>query len=213
MGRSLSWLVIESPDADGIAAELDVKRMGKSGAISDFRLSICSLADGRVLVVSNNCDEPLFSGKRLAKLSARGPLVCASMEEHVMSSTCSEWANGRKTWGVSHDSEKDRLHLAVTGKPPHNFAALKQASFDEQAREDANEAAVDHIFDLPLQCARAQTGLDVENDFGLAANSFQKLDVGRLKRYWRATFLLRLLIGFFGALYVAGWIARKLGWQ
>jgi hypothetical protein len=213
MGRSLSWLVIDSPDADGIAAELGVKRTGKSGAIPDFGLMAHPLADGRVLLVSNHVDEPLFSGKRLALLSKRGRLVTAKMEEHVMFSSCAAWDGGRKCWSVTHDSEKEPRHLAVTGKVPKELAPLKQAALEAQDLEDKTDAEVDHVFDVPLQVARAQTGLDVEQDFGVPQDSFQELNVGFWKRAWRATFLWRWILGFFGGLYLLGWIARKLGWQ
>lgn len=213
MGRSLYWLVIECSDADGIAAELGVKRNGKAGAIADFALMSCPLPEGRVLLVSKDFDEPLFTGKRLATLSQRGRIVAARMEEHVMVSSCAAWASGRKIWSVTHDSEKSPRHLAVTGKVPEDFAPLRQAAFAAQDHEDSTDAAVDHVFDLPLHYARAQTGLDVEEDFGAATNSFQELDVGFWKRAWRATFWWRLLIGLGGGLYLAGWITRKLGWQ
>jgi hypothetical protein len=213
MGRSLAWLVIDSSDIDGIAAELGVKRTGKAGALADFRLTVCSLSDGRALIVSNNCDEPLFSGKRAAQLSRRGRVVWAAMEEHVMFSASAAWASGRRLWAVTHKSEESTRHLAVTGKVTSDFAALKQAAFDEQDREDGSAAEVDHVFDLPLQYARAQTGLDVEENFGVAERGFEQLDVGFWKRGWRATFWLRLLLGVFGSLYLAGWIFRKLGWQ
>jgi len=213
MGRSLAWLVIDSSDVDGIAAELGLKRTGKTGAIADFALKMCSLPDGRVLIVSNNSDEPLFSGKRAAQLSKRGRVVTAAMEEHVMFSGCAAWTSGRKLWAVTHKSEESPRHLAVTGKVTSDFAALKRAAFEEQDVEDGSAAEVDHVFDLPLRYARAQTGLDVEENFGVAERGFEQLDVGFWKRGWRATFWLRVLIGVFGGLYLAGWIFRKLGWQ
>jgi len=213
MGRSLSWLVIESADADGIASELGVKRTGKTGGLPDFGLMAQVLPDGRVLLVSNHVDEPLFSGKRLALLSKRGRLVLAKMEEHVMFSACAAWDGGHKSWSVTHDSEKGPRHLAVTGKIPKEFAPLEQAALEAQDLEDKTDAEVDHVFDVPLHFARAQTGLDVEQDFGIAADAFQELNVGLWKRAWRATLLWRWILGFFGGLYVLGWIARKLGWQ
>lgn len=213
MGRSLFWLVIECPDADGIAAELDVKRTGRAGASSDFALMSCTLSEGRVLLVSKHFDEPLFTGKRLAKLSQRGRIVATRMEEHVMASSCEAWASGRKIWSITHDSEKSPRHLAMIGKIPKDLAPLRQAAFDAQDREDSTDPEVDHVFDVPLHFARAQTGLDVEEDFGVAPNAFQELDIGFWKRTWRSTFWWRLAFGLAGGLYLAGWIARKLGWQ
>jgi hypothetical protein len=223
MGRSLAWLVIDTADAAAVARDLDVKITGKRGAIPDYRMMLCALAGGRLLVVSKNIDEPLFTGKRLAVLSRRGELCAASMEEHVMFSSCARWSAGRKKWSISHNLEKGSRHLAVIGKVPKDFDALKRAALaahdsESEAKPDGGEdEKVDHLFDLPIAYARVQTGVDVEDDFGIAPDEFQELDIGFWKRAWHATVLWRWLLGFFGglfgSLYILGWITRKLGWQ
>lgn len=222
MGASRSWLVIDSANLDAVSAALGVKRTGRSNPQAEFPLAGRILADGRVLVISNNCDEPLFAGRKLAEISRQHHVVLTMLEEHVMESRCAAWSRGRKQWSVVHKGgDEGCLHLKTTGRMPAEFAVIRDRAFEQQRGEEGTgDDQVDFVFDVPLHLSRAQTGVDHENGFEDASNPFEELDVGRWRRWWRSTFRWRVGLGLLAGLLLIGFfmgavvelITRVLKW-
>jgi hypothetical protein len=221
MGRSLAWFVVDS-DLDLVAAALDVKRTGKSGAHHDLSLCARTLPDGRVLVLSRNCDEPLFKPGKLGAVTRLGRTFSGALEEHVMFSQFTAWGKGRKSWSARHQGEEDTLHLKATGRPPKDFTALRDAALERQ-RAEGPGAEVDHLFDLPQELARHYTGIDFDGEASPElAGDFEQLDIGFWRRLWQRTLWWRIALMFLGggALFIFGmfqiirvleWLVRQVG--
>jgi len=221
MGRGLAWFTVESAELAGIAVALDVKVTGRRGLRKELPLAARKLPDGRWLVVSDNCDEPLFKTKNLAVVSRMGRTFSGMFEEHVMASAFAAWGKGRKAWSIQHQGDDDPLHLKTTGKLPNDIAALKDAALEKQRRE-GDDAEGDYLFEMVDDFARSQAGLDPEIDFD--EGEFEQLHIGFWRELWRRTFWWRLLFVFLagGALFFYGlswlgtlmyWLLDTLGWR
>jgi hypothetical protein len=221
MGRALAWFTVESAELAGIAAALDVKVTGRRGQSGEFPLAARKLTDGRWLVVSSNCDEPVFSTKNLTGISRLGRTFSGIVEEHVMACGFAAWGKGRKSWSIQHQGENDPLHLKISGKLPQNIAALKDAALESQ-RRDGDEAGIDYLFEFLIDLVQPQTGLDPNVDF--ESGEFEQLHTGFWRELWRRTFWWRLLFVLLagGMLFIYGmiwfgeslrWLLESLGWR
>jgi hypothetical protein len=213
MGTGLAWFTVESAELADIATALDVKATGRRGARREFSLAARKLQDGRWLVVSDNCDEPLFATKHLAVISRKGRAFSGMFEEHVMASSFTAWGKGRKAWSLAHQGDDDALHLKTTGKLPGDVATLRDAALVKQRRE-GEDAEGDYLFELPLELARSHGGLDPDSDFD--EGEFEELSIGTWRELWRRTLWWRLLLGFVALMaliyYGTTWVIKVLDW-
>jgi hypothetical protein len=221
MGRGLAWFTVKSASLADITTALDVKATGRRGPPEKFPLAARQLAEGHWLLVSRNCDEPLFATKYLAVVSRKGQIFSGMFEEHVMASAFAAWGKGRKAWSVRHQGDDDPLHLKTTGKLPPHIAALKDAALEKQ-RGEGDEAEQDHLYELSLELVKPHTGLDPDDDFD--DGEFAELSIGFWRGLWRRTYWWRLLFLFLAgtALFVWGiglltrllnWLLELLGWR
>ena len=199
MGTGLAWFTVESADLSDIAAALGVKVTGRRGPRQKFPLAARRLGDGRWLVISSHCDDPLFSSKRLTAISRMGRTFSGMLEEHVMTSGFAAWGKGRKAWSVLHNGDDEPLHLRITGKLPQDIAALKDAALQKQ-RGQGDEADADYLYELSVDLIAQHTGLNPDTDFD--DGEFEQLRFGFWRELWRRTFWWRLLFGLLGGLAV-----------
>ncbi len=80
------------------------------------------------------------------------------VEEHVMFSYASGWSDGMKLWSVLHESEQSIDHLETTGDLPAAFASIRDRLRAEQQQAGGEAADLDHVFDVPVELAKALTG-------------------------------------------------------
>jgi hypothetical protein len=215
MGTSLSWLVVESVDADAIARALAVKRTGTTGPLSDMPLAGRTLDDGRFLIVASGVDHPAFKHDKLTALSKIAPITFCELEEHVMWSSVERWKHGRKSWSVAHRGEDSPLDLRTVGNVPTEFTELRTDVFARQEAEGGVSAGVDLIFDLPIDFARQQTALH-PNDTLFDEPDFERLDAGWAERWRGMPFLAKLAIwiaAVFLLAYLAGALFRAIAAQ
>jgi len=223
MGISGAWFIVESGGIDHVAAALDVKRTGRHGQQCDFPICARTLPDGRLLVVSRNCDEPVFSTRKLATVSRLGRTFSGALEEHVMFSAFTAWGKGRKAWSVQHQGDDGPLNFKTSGRPPKDVVALRDVALDRQ-RSEGEDSEVDHVFEVSLELARRYAGIDPRNVDADTAGTFEQLDIGFWRRCWERTFWWRLGFGFLGglALFILAlvgvmrvlvWIMEILGWR
>ena len=83
-------------------------------------------------------------------------------------------------WSVSHDADKGIKNLVMKGEPPPTLSAIRDRLCSQQAAEDADRAAVDYIFDIPVELAQSLTGYRHDEDTpALPKNSFEVLQPTR----------------------------------
>jgi hypothetical protein len=157
MGASLSWLAVRGPSAADVRTRLAVAPTGRFEEVPESAVSAAELPGGWTLVVMEGCDHTFIGDDSLRRLSADGEVVAASVEEHVMASRAEGWKDGRRTWSLSHESEKGMDHLEEAGAPPQEYAAIKAGGLARQQAEGPT-AEVDHVFDIPLTLAQRLTG-------------------------------------------------------
>jgi hypothetical protein len=209
MGTGLAWFSVESAELADIATTLDVKVTGRRGPRERYPLAARKLVDGRWLVVSSNCDEPLFNFRRLAIISRKGRTFSGMFEEHVMASAFAAWGKGRKAWSLQHQGDVDPLHLKTTGKLPKDIAALRDSALERQRRE-GEQAEADYLYELPIGLIQSHAGLDPETDFD--DGEFEQLHIGFWRDLWRRTFWWRLGLGFLAMLAAICLAMVPLAW-
>jgi hypothetical protein len=212
MGRSLSWIVVESADVDAIAQALAVQRTTISGRRRGMPLAGRTLADGRYLIVARGVDHHAFKRRKLSALSQLAHVTFCELEEHVMWSSVERWEHGRKAWSVAHRGEDSPLDLRTTGHVPADFIALKSAVLAQQEAEGGATANVDLVFDLPIDFARGQTHLHPD-DAQFNGPGFERLDAGWAGRWRELPFWSRLAVwiaGIYFLAYLAGALYRSL---
>lgn len=153
MGYSLSWLAFRGRTAEAVWAELRLRATGEHGVGRSPFLGT-TLPDGWSLVLNDPGDR-FVDEDLLSRLSRGCEAVACFLEEHVMFSQASGWRDGRQLWLVKHDCERGPMHLDVTGEPPALFGPIREAHEDRQRAADED---VDHIFDVPIELAKALVG-------------------------------------------------------
>ncbi len=103
-------------------------------------------------------DQRLVDDAFLRAISRGGVALGCFVEEHVMYSHATAWRDSSKEWSLVHESERGALHLEVEGTPPSSFAKLRAERESAQRSEEQSESTVDHIFDIPVAVAEAETG-------------------------------------------------------
>ncbi|HSU52524.1 MAG TPA: hypothetical protein VLT36_00535 [Candidatus Dormibacteraeota bacterium] len=118
---------------------------GRHGTFPEFRFSGAILPTGWYLVCLWRHE---FSDAELRPLSEGDEVVACFVEEHVMVSKAAGWKDGRETWAVAHEAEKNLKHLDVRGAPPPQFARIRDELFAQQTPDTC-----DYIFDIPVSLA------------------------------------------------------------
>ena len=188
MGYSLSWIAVKGRPPQSVRDELSFRTTEKREEIPESEVSAVEMPGGWYLIVSNHTEQ-VASDAAMQRLSSSGcELVTCFVEEHVMVSRATGWKDGQLRWSVTHDAQKDLLHLDVEGEPPPEFAAIRDQKFAEQAAGDSD---VDYVFDIPVETARRLTGYRHDEDIpGLSGAVFEVLAPPQ-----RASFLKRMFGG------------------
>jgi len=153
--------------------ELSFRMTDEREEIPESELTAVEMPNGWYLIVSNHTEQ-VVSDAAMRSLSSTGcELVTCFVEEHVMVSRATGWKDGQLRWSVTHDTQKDPMHLDVQGEPPPQFAAIRDRNFAEQAAADRD---VDWLFDIPVETARSVTGYRHDEDVpGLSGDVFEVL--------------------------------------
>jgi hypothetical protein len=205
MGKSRSWIVVESADAAAIAAAIGVSRSASAATRRRGSLAGRLLEGNRYLLVAESSDHPAFARRRLAALARVAPLTFCSIDEHVMWSSAQRWERGRELWSASHRGEESPFDLRTTGDPPAEFAAAARAAKARQDLEGGATAGVDLLFDVPIELAHRRTGIAVD-DAVFDLDGFERLD-GDWRHRWHALPLLAKLGVAIAALYALAYLA------
>jgi hypothetical protein len=180
MGYSLSWIALRGGDIENALRLLKLERTGtRIDNIPARDHGLLSIAGGWTLIFGEAPEDA-----ELAALSADGEIVYVSVEDHVMVSSASAWAKGRRLWAVSHDCDEGSEHLDVQGEPPPVFAEIKARALQENLSQDEDDdLRADFVYDVPVDTAAALTGF--RHDRELPSGATVELLHSTEKPWWR----------------------------
>ena len=175
MGYSLSWAAVKSGGKEAIFSILNLRPTGQREEIPESAVVGVLLPTGWYLVLFNR---KTIEDGTLKRLSSLGDVVYCFVEDHVMFSTASGWANGSLRWSVTHDSENGgMLHLEASGQLPPNFANIRDRLTGEQDAHGGEMSDTDFIHDVPAELAKELTGFRHDQDVpGMTGDGFEVLE-------------------------------------
>jgi hypothetical protein len=155
VGFSLAWVAVRGKDRDAVLRELGLRGTGEEDDVGEAEVCGLKLAGGWYVLFMNDWGEAagLKDEAALARLTKGAEAVYCGIEEHAMSFAASHWRDGAMAWRVEHSAEKGERHLDVSGKPPPEFAGIRDRRMKEQ---DAGGA--DFVAEIPVDLAELVTG-------------------------------------------------------
>lgn len=169
MGFAISWMACHEPHADAVLRQLLLKATGETEEVPDSPVSMFRTKPGWRIIWVNEYGSPLIGEDVLAKLAMKSEIILVLVEEHVMASSAELWSQGVRQWRISHERENGPVGLAVEGRLPSTFPAIRATQEKEQEEAGGKDADVDFIFDIPLKVAESVTGFKhdivLEGDF------------------------------------------------
>ncbi len=161
MGQRCSWLAVKGVDKDRVLETLGLVETGEVedpyAAIAD--LSVAQLP-GWTVVRAGSFE--FFRTETLSERFAAGEVVGGQFYENANYSTLYGHHDGRPTWSVVRDIEKDREDVAADGALPAEFAAVRDQVRREQAAPGNED--VDVIIEIPLALSGAICGFRPDRD-------------------------------------------------
>lgn len=157
MGFSISWIAIREKPQDFIHTELGLRPTGEREEIPESSCTATDLGNGWYVVFYNE-------GCQAVEDYARGMLeqdceaVTCYVEEHVMCSGAAYWKAGQQVWSMAHAADDGMYHLREKGNLPDQYLAIRERLIQEQDENGGKKSKVDHIFDVPIELAKAITG-------------------------------------------------------
>ena len=194
MGFSLSWLAIKGASRETALFGLGLRGTAKFEELPESPLTGVLLPSGWYVVVSHRGEHPTFmEDNTLARVSAATELVTCFVEVHVMCSHAAQWRGGRELWSLVHTADTGSIdHLEIKGEPPPFFASIRDRLRAKQQEAGGKKAAVDYIFDIPVETAQQFTGYRHDRDIpGASETPFEVLETTEStpKRSWLRRFL------------------------
>ena len=158
MGFSFSSLAVRGGTRESVLAILGLRGTNVHEEIPESDITGAALPSGWYLVTANRGHPAFMDDPTLKRLSQTTEVVTCFVEEHVMCSAASLWADGRQVWFVMHDAQQMIEHLETKGNLPPMFAPISERLGAEQAAAGGENAEVDHIFDIPVEMVAQLTG-------------------------------------------------------
>ena len=149
-------MAVHGVGKDELLSREHLRDTGRIDEAQETPWSGAELPDGWFLLWSNRFDD--LTADRLTRLSIGGRLVGCQVHEGVMECLAVGYLDGKEVWAVSHDSDRGPLDLAIRGTPPTGFDDIRARLLEQQRLEDLGQAAVDYVFDIPVEVARSICG-------------------------------------------------------
>jgi hypothetical protein len=154
MSAPVGWIGIQGMDRDGI---LEATGLVEAQPGKRLKASMWSLPNGWTIVLTVDFGFP--TPERMAALSAEGRAVALSADDRPMFSVVRGYEGGKAVFAIEHDGGQQGVrHMETTGTLPAEWPAVLERLSKDQDEEDAGEAEVDHLFDAPLELAKALCG-------------------------------------------------------
>ncbi len=160
MGFSLSWLATKSKSAEAVLSELELRSTGKRGEVARSPLVGASSDAGWFLIIASRCEHRIISGPVVERLSAGCEVLTCTVEEHAMFSEARGWRDGHRLWSVTHRGDNDATKKIVSeeGTFPSEYSSIRERLFRQQEAENAGDAEVDFLFEIPVVLVQTFTG-------------------------------------------------------
>jgi len=170
MGVSISWVAVSGEEPERVLKKLGLARTGEFEELEELPKSYLTCATlpaisspGATqpgpwfLIFINSIDSPLTSERVLTSLSTNCNVIKCQVEEHVMFSSATSYANGSLVWRVEHDAQQGIRHLSATGSTPPQLREIHDRFMNKQDAASGINANVDYIFEIPLALAKSIT--------------------------------------------------------
>jgi hypothetical protein len=164
MGFAISWLAVSGKDPQQVLQELQLHRTGETEEIPESPVSAALLPTGWFLVFANRFDSPLVADGSLQQLSSGCMVISCQVEEHVMFSSATCYANGKSQWHVAHDAQESIYHLSASGDLPPVFNDIYSSLKQVQDDSGGDKSDVDYIHDVPVSLAQTVTSFRHDHD-------------------------------------------------
>jgi hypothetical protein len=151
MGFSFTSVAVKGGKRDVVLATMGLGGTNVLEEIPKSDLTGVSLPSGWYLVTADHGHPTFAKDATLERLSQTTEVVTCFVEEHVMCSAASFWANGREVWSVMHAAAKGIEHLETKGNLPPMFESISDRLRAEQTAAGGMRARVGHIFDIPVE--------------------------------------------------------------
>jgi hypothetical protein len=160
MGNSLSWLAVKGKSPETVLGQLELRSTRKPGEVGRAPFVAATSDAGWYLVVANRCAHHIISAPVVESLSADCELLTCTVEEHVMFSEATGWRGGQRLWSVTHrgDDDATKKTVAEQGTLPSEYPAIRDRFFSQQEAENAADAEVDFLFEIPVVLVQTFTG-------------------------------------------------------
>jgi hypothetical protein len=156
LGYRISWLARRS-EKDALLAALGLADTGEPDEANEAPFSAAELPTGWTVIWAN--DEEYASQPLAERLSRDGePAIAVHVNETCMHSTAALFEAGECRWYIHHEGDERIDFVEIEGIPPPETETIVQNLRARQTEEDAGSARVDHLFDIPLEVARAVCG-------------------------------------------------------
>jgi hypothetical protein len=156
VGFSVSWIALKDLPLTEAALAFGLTSSDQSGETFDYEVSGANVGDWTVLVF--NDVNTALAEEELVRLSRRDDVVVVHVHETTMMQTSEMWRQGRQVWSVWHDTLQGERNLEEEGEFPPAYDEIKQRLFAQQDEEDAGDAAVDFVSEIPIELAAQVTG-------------------------------------------------------
>ncbi|SEW45262.1 hypothetical protein SAMN04488515_3310 [Cognatiyoonia koreensis] len=176
MGFRVSYIITPIQPRD-VVAPLGFRIGVETDALPYDEWWVGTLKSNGMTVLWSEAEEFAASVKsELAAMSKTAPVYACTVNETVMSSDASCYQGGHKVWQVTWHGEDgiNKENLVATGALPDGFSEIRDRL---TARQDAEQDAVDHMFEIPLEAVASIAGFRHDND----------LTNGTFARFFRIT--------------------------
>lgn len=146
MSIHLNWIAAERADTAGLLEELGLQEIGASNDEGGAAYACTVTPNGWLVLVGGSMKLKLE--RLLPSLSGRQTVLGGEVSDVVMVSGLQAWRGGARLWSVTHDPDAALENLEATGEPPE---ALSEIEARLAARQAAEQEAVDHMFEAPLE--------------------------------------------------------------
>lgn len=161
MGQRCSWVAVKGVDK---ARVLETLGLVETGEVEDPYAAIADLSaaqfPGWTVVRADSFK--FFATESLSERFPEGEVVGGQFYESANYGTLYGHHNGRRTWSVVRDIDKDRDDVATDGALPAEFAAVRDQFKREQAAPGNQD--VDIILEIPLSLSAVICGFRPDRD-------------------------------------------------
>jgi hypothetical protein len=113
---------------------------------------------GWYLIVARGREHRLIQDPAVQPLSVGCEVLTCTAEEQTICSAAADWRDGRRVWSVSYDGEDAASDTVVHGDLPLSASIIRDEFAVKARAEDAGDALVDPMFEIPIEIVRSVTG-------------------------------------------------------